>query len=340
MRALTFHRPQQPKLQMNGLHFQAPPARLLFALLHPTPLLFTRRRFLPQSLLSEVEGKIHLGAELALEVVVAAAADLPARLILSLPSSRASPCKWRALALMLLRSLYRRASLRKVIPAFFCLLRNPPQFAVVPCALQLCLVSFLSPISSFCSLLQVEEEMLAAAAPAPPNPHPEPTLPLAPAHLAAGMKAMPLQLPLLSRPLVEMLLLPRGPLERAVGAECDCCRSLKLLFAALPQFASVRVHAPPLLCFLLPLPIPFLSTEYTLPSFSSALRFAFCPVPPLCVNYCALVDKLLRRAVAAPRSTTPEYSPQINRSRQVSRTRVCCLAGTEANKSCVALHTG
>jgi hypothetical protein len=246
---------------------------------------------------------------------------------------------------MLLRFLYRRASLRKVIPAFFCLLRNPPQFAVVPRTLQLCLISFLSPISSSCSLLQAEEETLAEAAPAPPNPHPEPTLPLPPAHLAAGMKAMPLPPPLPSRPLVEMLLLHLDPQERAVGAGCDCCRFVKLLFAALSQFVSVRVHAPPLLCFLLPLPIPFLSTEYTLHSFSSALRFAVGPMPQLCVNYRALFDKLLRRGCTALNCTRVfarlrQSVRQPNRSRQVSRTRVCCFAGTEANNSCVALHTG
>ena len=90
---------------MNGPHFQAPLVRLLLALLHPTPLLFTRHRFLPQSLLSEAEGRIHLGADLAGEAVVAVAVDLPARLILSLPSSLASLCKWRALDPMLLRFL-------------------------------------------------------------------------------------------------------------------------------------------------------------------------------------------------------------------------------------------
>ena len=114
------------------------------------------------------------------------------------------------------------------------------------------------------SPLQVVEEMLVVQAPAPLNPLPDPTLPPPPAHQVAGMKVGALPPPLLSRTLVAMLLLPRAPQGRAVGADCDCCHFLKLWFAVLSQVVSMRAYAPPLICFILPSSIPFPLTEHAL----------------------------------------------------------------------------
>jgi hypothetical protein len=108
------------------------------------------------------------------------------------------------------------------------------------------------------------------------------------------MKVGALPPPLLSRTLVAMLLLPRAPQGRAVAADCDCCHFLKLWFAVLSQVVSMRVYAPPLICFILPLSIPFPLTEHALLSFSSSLHFAV-SMCSKCVNYCLLLEQLLRR---------------------------------------------